>query len=122
MQSKTVPTEVILNDPRTCLGQLELDWNPQPSAHLEIDGQLYTVLERKHRYHFRAGRYHLHQIILYVQRSTVIGEGHLIEGRWILGDITCLYNAHSELLRCAVNPNGPCRGCPDYRPRDPEEH
>jgi len=118
MQSKSVPTEVILNNPRTCLGLLELDWNPQPSAHLEIDGQLYTVLERKHRYHFRTGRYHLHQIILYVQRSTVIGEGQLIDGRWILGDITCAYNARSELLRCAVNPNGPCRGCPDYRSRE----
>ncbi len=119
MPSKSVPTEVILNETRASLGQLELDWSPQPSAHLELDGQIYMVLERKHRYHFRAGRYQLHQIILYVQRSHTLTDGQFLEGRWVLGDITCQYNARSELVRCAVNPNGPCQGCPDYRPLDP---
>ncbi|MBP0000407.1 MAG: hypothetical protein J7641_15650 [Cyanobacteria bacterium SID2] len=33
----------------------------------------------------------------------------------ILGDRTCLYNARSPYLRCAVNPYGPCNGCRFYR-------
>ena len=36
---------------------------------------------------------------------------------WI-GDPTCRYNALSPQLRCAVNPYGPCKGCPHYEPRE----
>jgi hypothetical protein len=35
-----------------------------------------------------------------------------------IGDPTCRYNAHSPELRCAVNPCGPCEGCPHYEPRN----
>ncbi|QLE47966.1 hypothetical protein FD724_07430 [Nostoc sp. C057] len=31
-----------------------------------------------------------------------------------IGDRTCKYNAGSRMLRCAVNPCGPCEGCNDY--------
>jgi hypothetical protein len=34
---------------------------------------------------------------------------------WI-GDLSCTYNARSSLLRCAVNPAGPCQGCRHYQP------
>jgi Family of unknown function (DUF6464) len=38
-----------------------------------------------------------------------------IEGvGYMVGDITCKYNAHSAYLRCAVNPSGPCQGCSQY--------
>lgn len=37
----------------------------------------------------------------------------------ILGDRTCEYNARSPYLRCAINPTGPCQGCPHYSPRKP---
>jgi Family of unknown function (DUF6464) len=33
----------------------------------------------------------------------------------LIGDLTCAYNARSELLRCAVNPAGPCDRCGHYR-------
>jgi len=36
---------------------------------------------------------------------------------WI-GDPTCRYNALSPQLRCAVNPYGPCQGCPHYERRE----
>ncbi|MEC4806842.1 MAG: DUF6464 family protein [Jaaginema sp. PMC 1079.18] len=36
-----------------------------------------------------------------------------------VGDRHCLYNARSTHLRCAVNPGGPCEGCPDFQPRTP---
>ena len=35
-----------------------------------------------------------------------------------IGDPTWRYNAHSPELRCAVNPHGPCEGCPHYEPRN----
>ncbi|MFP4006474.1 MAG: DUF6464 family protein [Spirulinaceae cyanobacterium] len=35
----------------------------------------------------------------------------------ILGDRTCVYNARSAHLCCAVNPSGPCSDCPHYQPR-----
>lgn len=35
----------------------------------------------------------------------------------LLGDPTCRYSAHSELLRCAINPTGPCSGCAVFEER-----
>jgi hypothetical protein len=31
-----------------------------------------------------------------------------------IGNENCKHNAHSLHLRCAINPCGPCEGCPDY--------
>jgi hypothetical protein len=31
-----------------------------------------------------------------------------------IGDRSCKHNAHNPDLRCAINPNGPCEGCPDH--------
>lgn len=33
---------------------------------------------------------------------------------YIVGDITCQFNARSAYLRCAINPSGPCEKCPHY--------
>lgn len=97
------------------LDHLYLDWNPQPGAYLECEGQTYLVLERKHCYLLLSGRYQLHKIALYVQPFDAPTEGCLVNGRWMIGDTTCLYNAHSELLRCAINPSGPCDRCTHYQ-------
>ena len=35
----------------------------------------------------------------------------------VLGDPNCIHNAQSPLLRCAINPLGPCEGCQDFEPR-----
>ncbi|MGF1497566.1 MAG: DUF6464 family protein [Elainellaceae cyanobacterium] len=118
MELKTLPTEIVLNHPRTSLGQRHLDWNPQPGAYLDVDGQTYTVLERRHRYFLKGGRYQLHKILLYVQKVETPVERTLWQGRWVMGDITCRYNARSEVLRCAVNPSGPCDRCTHYQPRE----
>jgi len=114
MELSQFPTEVILNHPPTVLGNVKLDWVPQPGTHLSLEGKNYTVLERHHRYHYRAGRYRLHRICLYVQLLPGVVEKSLVNGLWVLGDVTCRYNAHSELLRCAVNPSGPCSQCSLY--------
>lgn len=34
-----------------------------------------------------------------------------------IGEQTCLFNAHSPFIRCAVNPLGPCQGCSHYQRR-----
>ncbi len=34
-----------------------------------------------------------------------------------IGDITCLHNACSPYLRCAINPYGPCETCSSYEKR-----
>lgn len=33
---------------------------------------------------------------------------------YLVGDISCQYNARSGYLRCAVNPEGPCETCRFY--------
>lgn len=116
MALNSLDTEVILNAPRTTVGYFHLDRNIQPGGYLEIEGQTYLVLERKHRYLLNSGRYRLDKMTLYVQKSHVSAERQLLDGRWVIGDVTCLYNAHSEILRCAVNPVGPCDRCGHYQP------
>ena len=36
---------------------------------------------------------------------------------YLIGDISCRYNARSGYIRCAVNPEGPCEGCRYYEQR-----
>ncbi|MGF1515811.1 MAG: DUF6464 family protein [Elainellaceae cyanobacterium] len=110
-------TEVVLGDSCKRIDTLPLPNHSQPGATLVLDGQTYTILERRHRYRFRAGRYQLHRIVLYVQTAPA-SDRTQIGDRWVLGDVTCRYNARSELMRCAVSPAGPCQGCSHYEPRD----
>lgn len=116
MEPSSLSTEVILTHSHRSLGSFKLDWVPQPGAYLDLEGQTYAVLERRHRYQFKAGRYRLHKVSLYVQSAQPPAEKTLISGRWVLGDATCRFNAHSELIRCAVNPEGPCSHCRSYEP------
>jgi hypothetical protein len=111
MEPSSLPTEILLVHPQQSLGSLYLDWAPQPGAYLDVEGQTYAVLERRHRYQLKAGRYRLHKVALYVQSAERPVERSRLEGRWVIGDATCRYNARSELLRCAVNPLGPCDRC-----------
>lgn len=48
----------------------------------------------------------------------LLPERQYIEGvGYLIGDITCQFNARSAYIRCAVNPIGPCKDCPDYEAR-----
>lgn len=114
MEPSSLPTEVILTHPPQSLGKIQLDWTPQPGSYLDLQGQTYAVLERRHRYQLKAGRYCLHKIALYVQSAQRPVERSQLQGRWIVGDASCQFNARSELIRCAVNPDGPCGNCRYY--------
>ncbi len=109
-----MPTEIILTHPRQCLGNVHLDWTPQPGNYLDVGDKTYAVLERRHRYHLKSGRYRLHKIALVVQLAQRPTENSFIDGRWVIGDASCYFNARSEMIRCAVNPDGPCDGCNFY--------
>jgi hypothetical protein len=111
MELESLPTEIILSHNHELIAKINLDWIPQPGNHLELEGKNYTVLERHHHYQYKIGGYCLRKISLVVQKSEKPSEKSLFEGRWILGDARCRFNAHSELLRCAVNPLGSCEGC-----------
>lgn len=37
---------------------------------------------------------------------------------YLIGDISCRFNARSGYIRCAVNPSGPCQGCRYYEQVD----
>ncbi|NJK38348.1 MAG: hypothetical protein HC825_11990 [Oscillatoriales cyanobacterium RM1_1_9] len=116
MEQKSLPTEVILAHPQQSLGLAVLDGSPQPGHYLNWDGQTYLVLERHHRYQLKFGRYSLAKISLYVQSACRPREYSFFGGRWVLGDSSCAYNARSEWVRCAINPQGCCSECLDYTP------
>jgi Family of unknown function (DUF6464) len=113
-------TEVILSYSQKTLAKVHLDWAPQPGAYLDLDGNTYTVLERRHRYQLRLGKYQLFAVAVYVQVAQRPAEQTLIQNRWVIGDANCRYSARSELIRCAVNPSGPCGGCRAYEQRQDE--
>lgn len=121
MEPDSLPTEVILTKPPKSLGKVHLDWNPQPGHYLDLEGKTYAVLERRHRYQLKSGRYRLQNIALYVQSAQRPIEKSLVEGRWIIGEASCRFNAKSELIRCAVNPEGPCAGCRFFEPLSESE-
>lgn len=120
MDSSPLSTEVLLTQPRRFLGNIQLDWSPQPGTYLDLDGRTYAVLERRHQYQLKSGRYQLQKVALYVQRAERPREQSLVEGRWVIGDATCRFNARSELLRCAVYPEGPCDRCRFYEAAAPD--
>ncbi|MEC4983507.1 MAG: DUF6464 family protein [Oscillatoria sp. PMC 1068.18] len=111
MEQDSLPTEIILTHPRQKLGKIKLDWIPQPGNYLDLEGKTYAVLERHHHYQYKIGGYRLHKVSVYVQTAQKQTERSFVAGRWVLGDAKCRFNANSEILRCAVNPEGPCEGC-----------
>ncbi|HYW18527.1 MAG TPA: DUF6464 family protein [Nodularia sp. (in: cyanobacteria)] len=53
------------------------------------------------------------------QIRPVEGDRYYLEGvGYLIGDISCQFNARSGYMRCAVNPSGPCQGCRHYEPRE----
>ena len=52
----------------------------------------------------------------FYKRMTRDPEEQYIEGvGYVIGDLTCSYNARSPYIRCAVNPDGLCQDCRHYQ-------
>ena len=116
MELKALPTDIVSSDSKAILGHIKLDKTLYPGTYVDIDGQTYQILVRRHQYQLKLGRYHLHKAVVHVKETTVPEERTLLDGSWVIGDITCTYNARSELMRCAINPSGPCGDCAHYKP------
>jgi hypothetical protein len=112
-----LPARVFLTDTARCVGEVLTTPAQQPGSLLEVEGEVYAVLERRHQYSLRSGRYRLDRIALYVRPAEGAGERTHWQGQTVIGDPSCLFNACSPLIRCAPNPSGPCRGCRSYEPR-----
>jgi hypothetical protein len=94
----------------------EQDAIPQPGRWFAVGETSFLVLQRHHRYRLRNGRYELARVALQVKPQRQPADARWWQGRWVIGDPSCHFNARTPLLRCAVLPDGPCEHCAHYRP------
>jgi hypothetical protein len=87
---------------------------PQPGRWLEHEGRSFLVLQRRHRYRLRNGRYDLASVALQVKVEDRPADARPWGAGWVIGDPHCRFNARSPLLRCAVLPAGPCERCAHF--------
>jgi hypothetical protein len=92
---------------------------PQPGRWLDWGGRSYLVLQRRHRYRLRSGRYELAAVALQVKQQRRPSDARRWGGGWVIGDPRCRFNARSPLLRCAVLQEGPCDRCSHFAPLPP---
>ena len=97
----------------------QLEEIPQPGRWLTLAEGSFLVLQRRHRYRLRNGRYELSSIALQVRPQRQPADARWWNGRWVIGDPSCRFNARSPLLRCAVLPEGPCDRCSHFRSAAP---
>ena len=91
--------------------RMELDEAPHPGRWFEHGQNSYFVLQRRHRYALRSGRYQLACVVLSVKQQRQPLDARRFRHGWVIGDPSCRFNALSPLLRCAVLPDGPCDSC-----------
>ena len=84
-----------------------------------IEAGSFLVMQRSHRYQLRNGRYELSTVSLLVKAETQPADARWWNGRWVIGDPNCRFNARTPLLRCAVLPEGPCERCSHHDPITP---
>ena len=99
------------------LDRINLEDTPHPGRWLELGSASYLVLQRRHRYSLRSGRYQLASVVLLVKQQRQPADANRYRHGWVIGDPTCRFNALSPLLRCAVLPDGPCEQCTHHEPR-----
>ncbi|MFN9644727.1 MAG: DUF6464 family protein [Cyanobacteriota bacterium] len=90
---------------------------PGPGLWMDLDRQPLLVMQRRHRYTLRNGRYHLTSVALEVKQQARPADAVWWNGQWVIGDPHCHFNALSPLLRCAVLPDGPCSSCGHFQKR-----
>lgn len=58
-------------------------------------------------------------VVRVLPRHPLPPDRYYLEGvGYLIGDITCKFNARSAYIRCAVNPSGSCENCCHYEPKD----
>lgn len=99
------------------LDRIDLEETPHPGRWLVHGSASYLVLQRRHRYSLRSGRYQLTSVVLLVKQQRQPSDAIRFRHGWVIGDPSCRFNALSPLLRCAVLPDGPCEQCSHHEPR-----
>lgn len=92
----------------------ELSQVPHPGRWLTLEDRSFLILQRRHRYRLRNGRYELSSVALQVRPQHRPADASWWRGCWVIGDPSCRFNARTPLLRCAVLPEGPCERCAHY--------
>ena len=93
------------------LHRVDLEDPPQPGRWLVVEQQSFLVMQRRHRYDLRNGRYVMASVALMVKPQAQPADATPWRHGWVIGDPNCRFNARSPLLRCAVWPEGPCESC-----------
>ena len=66
----------------------------------------------------RSYRERLHYSDRYGSESYPLRERRRPVTKYYIGDTTCINNANSPYIRCAINPEGPCEDCIHFEQRD----
>ena len=90
---------------------------PQPGRWLEVEGLSYLVLQRRHRYRLRGGRYQLSGVALMVKAQKQPADSRWWNDRWVIGDPSCRFNARSPLLRWRRSTGGSLRALQSLQPQ-----
>jgi Family of unknown function (DUF6464) len=86
--------------------QYLMDYPDRPErVSLEIPRQYQFIESYGESFQLLSGRFEVDREAIVLPRVNAINA---------IGDTTCQYNARSRMIRCAVNPCGPCEGCKDY--------
>ena len=114
MSAQVCPVEIWLMESESSLGSYVLAGVPVAGMEISLEGQDYLVMECRHRYRLNLNRYELNRVVLWVKALYSATDKTWVEGQWIWGNINCQYNARSPVIRCAVNPDGPCDRCSNF--------
>ena len=93
------------------INRVDLENPPQPGRWFTLKDQSFLVMQRRHRYALRNGRYVIASVALMVKPQVRPVDATQWQHGWVIGDPDCRFNARSPLLRCAVWPEGPCESC-----------
>jgi hypothetical protein len=86
--------------------QFLMDYPDRPErVRLEIPRQYQFTEPSGESFQLLEGRFEIAREAVLLPRINAIN---------VIGDTTCQYNARSRMIRCAVNPCGPCEGCQHY--------
>ena len=85
MELKALPTDIVLSDSKEVLGHIKMDRTLYPGTYVDIEGQTYQILVRRHQYQLKLGRYSLHKAIVHVKETSIPEERTLLNGDWVIG-------------------------------------
>ena len=99
------------------INRVDLEDPPHPGRWLVVKDESFLVMQRRHRYSLRNGRYVMASVALMVKPQARPADATPWRHGWVIGDPNCRFNACSPLLRCAVWPEGPCESCSHHELR-----